>query len=281
MVNIAGGTLQLAGGGNSQPGQVCTLIDNDASDPVVGTFAGYPKGALVTPFGSDPDIFQLSYVGGDGNDVTLTAVGGPAFTGAGTLRLERSTVSTGEGDGTIFFRIFRIGGSVGNTMYQFTTANGTATGGSDFVGVSAQDNLATGETVDSIGVFVNDDSAFEGDETFSVGLSNVSVASLGSPVSTTVTIVDNDADPGPTTTTTAGPTTTTTVGTVTTTVPESTSTTTVAAQPPADPTTTTTIAPAASLPFTGGTSGVLMVFGLFTTGLGALFASVRRRRPAG
>ena len=134
-VTLTGGKLQLAGGGNSQPGQVCTLIDNNGSDPVVGTFTGLPEGALVDAGGGSSDIFQLSYVGGTGNDVTLSAVGGPTFTGPGTLRLERSTVSTGEGDGTMYFKIFRIGGAVGNALYQFQTSSGTAVTGVDFIGV--------------------------------------------------------------------------------------------------------------------------------------------------
>jgi LPXTG-motif cell wall-anchored protein len=284
-VTLTGGNLQLAGGGNSQPGQVCTLIDNDGSDPVVGTFTGLPEGALVDAGGGSSDIFQLSYVGGTGNDVTLTAVGGPAFSGPGTLRLERSTDSIGEGGGTFSFRVFRLGGSVGNAMYQFATSSGTATSGSDFVGSQAQDNLNTGETVDSFGVSINNDSNFEGDETFSAGLSNVSVASLGSPSSETVTIVDDDSDPGPTstTTTTAAPTTTTTPAGVTTTT---------TASDPADPpaTTSTTLAPVTAttkpkvaptkLPYTGNTSGWLVAVGVACLATGTFLSSLRRRAAA-
>jgi dipeptidyl aminopeptidase/acylaminoacyl peptidase len=48
------------------------IIDNDASDQVTGTFAGLTSGATVTANGYD---FTISYTGGDGNDVELTAVG--------------------------------------------------------------------------------------------------------------------------------------------------------------------------------------------------------------
>jgi autotransporter-associated beta strand protein len=46
-----------------------TIIDNDGNDPVVATFAGLAEGATVT---SGNVSFRISYVGGTGNDVTLT-----------------------------------------------------------------------------------------------------------------------------------------------------------------------------------------------------------------
>ncbi len=46
-----------------------TIIDNLGTNPVTGTFAGLPEGSTVM-LGSAP--FKISYVGGSGNDVTLT-----------------------------------------------------------------------------------------------------------------------------------------------------------------------------------------------------------------
>jgi autotransporter-associated beta strand protein len=48
---------------------VFTIIDNDGTDPVVGTFKNLPEGAALT-IGAVP--FVISYVGGTGNDVTLS-----------------------------------------------------------------------------------------------------------------------------------------------------------------------------------------------------------------
>lgn len=56
-------------------GDVFTIIDNDLSDPVLGTVAGLPEGALFTANGA---TFRISYVGGTGNDVTATVVSSPA-----------------------------------------------------------------------------------------------------------------------------------------------------------------------------------------------------------
>jgi autotransporter-associated beta strand protein len=52
-------------------GTTATIIANDGNDAVNGTFAGLPQG---TVFGTAAGLFQISYTGGDGNDVTLTAV---------------------------------------------------------------------------------------------------------------------------------------------------------------------------------------------------------------
>src|SRR5205814_2324899 len=52
-------------------GTVLTVIDNDGSDPVVGTFRNLPEGASFTAGGL---AYRVSYAGGDGNDVTLTRV---------------------------------------------------------------------------------------------------------------------------------------------------------------------------------------------------------------
>jgi hypothetical protein len=53
------------------PGQTFTIIDNDGGDPVAGTFAGLAENARFSSFG---DWYRITYAGGDGNDVVLTAL---------------------------------------------------------------------------------------------------------------------------------------------------------------------------------------------------------------
>lgn len=67
-------TLNLGGTYAPAESDVFILIDNDGTDPVVGTFAGLGEGALITVNGV---LRRLSYIGGSGNDVTLgpTAMG--------------------------------------------------------------------------------------------------------------------------------------------------------------------------------------------------------------
>ncbi len=69
-VSLNGALLSALGTIALTPGQVITLIANDSNDAVVGTFAGLAEGAVVPINGIN---FVISYVGGDGNEVTLTA----------------------------------------------------------------------------------------------------------------------------------------------------------------------------------------------------------------
>lgn len=85
-VTLAGSTLSLSGTYLTTPtvtNDLFTLILNDGtSDAVVGTFAGINEGDhIFAPSGQD---FIISYAGGDGNDVILTAVPEP---GAVTMLL--------------------------------------------------------------------------------------------------------------------------------------------------------------------------------------------------
>ena len=58
-------------------GNSYTIINNDGSDPVVGTFNGQAEGSLITVLDTTGNSvsYRISYVGGTGNDVTLTCVG--------------------------------------------------------------------------------------------------------------------------------------------------------------------------------------------------------------
>lgn len=80
---IVAQSVQLSNGGNSsklelvylpggtiKKGDTFTIINNNGSAPVQGTFNGLPEGA---EFAVDGATFKISYVGGDGNDVVLTA----------------------------------------------------------------------------------------------------------------------------------------------------------------------------------------------------------------
>jgi hypothetical protein len=72
-VTLGGATLQL--GISPVAAGTIMMIDNDGSDPVNGTFAGLPEGAVVTTYRNARA--RISYIGGDGNDVTLTITDNP------------------------------------------------------------------------------------------------------------------------------------------------------------------------------------------------------------
>jgi autotransporter-associated beta strand protein len=67
-----GATLKIAltNGFSPTKGQTFTIIKNTGSNPISGTFAGLPEGTSFSAGGTD---FTISYVGGSGHDVVLTA----------------------------------------------------------------------------------------------------------------------------------------------------------------------------------------------------------------
>ena len=72
-IDVTGATLQVSvlSGFTPTAGQSFVIIDNSGSNPVTGTFNGLAEGSTFT---SDGTTFQISYKGGDGNDVTLTVI---------------------------------------------------------------------------------------------------------------------------------------------------------------------------------------------------------------
>jgi hypothetical protein len=64
-----GGTLTTTLGFVPPVGTVFRIIDKTSAGAVVGAFGGLPEGAVITVTGVQ---LQISYIGGDGNDVTLT-----------------------------------------------------------------------------------------------------------------------------------------------------------------------------------------------------------------
>ena len=78
IVVSSGGTVALGSANLSlsttfagSAGTVFTIIDNQGTSAVTGIFSGLIEGAIFTANGKD---YQISYVGGTGNDVTLTVI---------------------------------------------------------------------------------------------------------------------------------------------------------------------------------------------------------------
>jgi len=71
VITITNASLVVTAGFNPGAGVSFTLINNDGAEPIAGIFTGLPQNALLT---SGAVTFQISYTGGDGNDVVLTRV---------------------------------------------------------------------------------------------------------------------------------------------------------------------------------------------------------------
>ena len=70
-VSLGSATLSLSLGFQPQLGMMFTIIENDGTDAISGTFNGLSEGAV---FSFNGQTFGVSYQGGSGNDVVLTAV---------------------------------------------------------------------------------------------------------------------------------------------------------------------------------------------------------------
>lgn len=65
-------------------GDTFTIIDNQGTQPIGGTYEGLAEGAR---FSVDGATFSISYVGGDGNDLVLTAVNTVSAPNTGVLQI--------------------------------------------------------------------------------------------------------------------------------------------------------------------------------------------------
>jgi hypothetical protein len=110
----------------------------------------------------------------------------------GTLQLAATSYDGTEGTIVNIF-VARSGGSDGIVSVDYATADGDAVGGSDYTAASGTltwpDGLSGNLT---ISIAITDDVSVELSESFTVTLSNVSVATLGANSSATVNIIDND-----------------------------------------------------------------------------------------
>lgn len=70
-VNVSGAALSVVHGYVPGQGDSYALIANDAADAVTGTFSGIAQGGTLTA-GGNGTVLTASYVGGTGNDLTLT-----------------------------------------------------------------------------------------------------------------------------------------------------------------------------------------------------------------
>ena len=111
----------------------------------------------------------------------------------GVLAFSLDAYTTGE-SGPAVLTVTRTNGSAGAVTVGYATINDTAISGSDYTGVSGGTlPFADGETIKTIRVPIINDPNVEANKTFQVALSApTGGATLGSPSSATVTIVDDD-----------------------------------------------------------------------------------------
>jgi hypothetical protein len=113
--------------------------------------------------------------------------------GSRTFTFTNASYSVNETGTLVQLTVVRNGPTNTVATVDYATANGTASSGADYAQTSGTLQFDAGQTSKTISVLIFDDAATEGNETFSVVLSNPTGATiLGSPSTATVTIVDDD-----------------------------------------------------------------------------------------
>jgi hypothetical protein len=114
----------------------------------------------------------------------------------GELSFELTNYSVSENGNTVELTVNRVNGSNGEVFVNFSSSDGTATASVDYQSINGALTFADGVTSQTVEVMLLDDSTYEGDETFTVSLSNVQGnATLGSISTVQVIIEENDPAP--------------------------------------------------------------------------------------
>jgi hypothetical protein len=198
------------------------------------TVSGVPSGAgtptgMVTFRDGDTVLAQLpldangvasitrSNLSSGSHTITATYASDTKFaasTGSNTVQvnppivqLSASSFSVTEGTSTLSVQVTRTGDAAGVSTVDYATSdtagtancnvvNGAASSRCDYVMTLGTVRFAAGEVSKTIGIPIINDVYAENDENFTITLSNVSGATLGSPASATLTIHDNEITNG-------------------------------------------------------------------------------------
>jgi Calx-beta domain len=229
---VAGGKLVTTGYGNNL-GRALQLWTTNGAAPTAPTLrceiytgtsdtgAYYahvaPDGAAVVWMEEDPGVGAStdgiwispvgSIAGGDCSSLQrqlLVSGGSDPFWGpaglsappATTLSVNDVSVTEGSsGTKAATFTLTRSGSTTGSSTVTYATANGTATAGSDYTAVPATAvTFAAGETTKSVSVSVLGDTTVEPNETFTLGLSAPTGATIADAIGV-ATITNDDSAP--------------------------------------------------------------------------------------
>jgi len=102
-VSLGDAVLDIQLGFSPADSDAFVIIDNDGTDTVSGSFAGLSEGSIFSAGGSD---FAISYQGGDGNDVVVTATnssapGAPTASSDHYVTPENTTLFVSSFDGVL------------------------------------------------------------------------------------------------------------------------------------------------------------------------------------
>jgi hypothetical protein len=210
-VMSVGNNTTIQGTLNSAPNKTFQIdfYSNAALDP-----SGHGEGAVyfgttsVNTNGTGNGTFNASFPAplASGRVITATATdengntsefsAGDITSATGNVQFSVGSIQVIEDLGVLNVTVLRQGGTTGNLSIDYATADGTATGGQDYLATSGTLTFSGGETSKSFQIPIADDAVPEPDETFTVALSNPpSLEALGAPSNLVVTIQDRTTVP--------------------------------------------------------------------------------------
>jgi hypothetical protein len=157
---------------------ITTDANGNASINFVSSLA-LPAGRVISATTTDPT----------GNTSEFSAC--DAANAAGSVQFSSAAYSVLEDIGNATITLVRSGGSKGTVSVNYSTADVTATAGSDYTAASGAVVFADGETSKTFSVPIANDGVTEPDETARLTLTSADVENLGSPAAAILTILDN------------------------------------------------------------------------------------------
>jgi hypothetical protein len=129
-----------------------------------------------------------SYLAGHSDCLTIVSI-------PSTLQFSSANYLVNEGAGSVVITVTRPGDVAAPATVDYATSNGTASKNSDYATAVGTLKFAAGQSSLTFAVAITDDAYVEIPETINLTLSNPTGGSLGSQVSATITINDNDVVP--------------------------------------------------------------------------------------
>jgi uncharacterized delta-60 repeat protein len=175
-------------------GNVLRLNADGSIDPEFFATAGCCASSMALQ-GDGKLLLAGSFTGLQGiSRPYLARLKGSPGSGAGTIEFNSPTLTITEQNRELDVTLRRSGGSNGVILVRYATMDGTATAGTDYAPQTGVITFADGDNAEKmITIPILDDSIAEGDESFSVSMSNpIGGAAWGQAAATTVTILDSD-----------------------------------------------------------------------------------------